>query len=229
MWERGRRSSSFGVAQPAQSPAATQGTDASTARNARARGLLTFSIFLLCASYPSPLRADAEPTPWSVSLFAGRGTDNLLQDIIRFRSPEFNRFYLVSAAAARRLAALGPYLSLEGELQTARHLEDDGATELNPLIVLRWSLLPWSKLLPGSFAFGNGVSYASALPRSEDTGETGLSRLLYSILLEFDVGIPGTERFSVIARVHHRSGVFGIFTERSQGSNYLCAGAKVRF
>jgi len=49
------------------------------------------------------------------------------------------------------------------------------------------------------------------------------------LLLELTLSLPNTPRWNLIARLHHRSGVGGIFNGVNGGSNALGLGIKYKF
>jgi hypothetical protein len=60
--------------------------------------------------------------------------------------------------------------------------------------------------------------------RDPDNSHAGT--LLHYLLIEAEVGLPDS-RWSLVARVHHRSGIFGLFSH--SGSNVLALGVRYRF
>lgn len=119
-------------------------------------------------------------------------------------------------------------LSLEAEAGFARHFETHAVYESTGAIVLRWLNPPWSKSVGGSVAFGNGLSYASRVPESEITRLPLNSKLLYYLLFDLSVSLPRQESWELLFRVHHRSGIFGLFGGVSGGSDFLCLGLRLR-
>lgn len=89
----------------------------------------------------------------------------------------------------------------------------------------------WKDMLPISFAFGKGLSYASEMPSIEgDTEDDPTNQWLNFFIVEMDVGlknIPWNPR--LLFRIHHRSGVGGIYCPKTCGSNFLTSGIKVSF
>jgi hypothetical protein len=59
-----------------------------------------------------------------------------------------------------------------------------------------------------------------------DPDNSDAAALLHYVMLEASFGLPNS-RWSVVARVHHRSGIFGLFSH--SGSNVLSAGLRYRF
>ncbi|MEO8331631.1 MAG: hypothetical protein ABI479_04305 [Gallionella sp.] len=82
------------------------------------------------------------------------------------------------------------------------------------------------------FGAGAGLSYALGNPSYEDGPKDNPQRryrLQLLALFEFEFRLRAYENFSVITRVHHRSGVYGLIAPRHAGSNFLAAGVRYRF
>lgn len=108
--------------------------------------------------------------------------------------------------------------------------------EYNALLILRWLKFPWNRYLVTSFAFGDGLSYATKEPpiemdqHNKNHGiENETSQLLNYMLFELAFALPQYQKFNVIFRIHHRSGIFGLFNGVSGGSNFVGAGMKYNF
>lgn len=92
---------------------------------------------------------------------------------------------------------------------------------------------------PFSFAFGEGQSYATENPKLEnlrkgyDNGRFALddiqSRpLLNYLVFELDYTLPWLESSKIFARIHHRSGIYGVYCPPTPpcGSNFIVYGFK---
>jgi hypothetical protein len=112
-----------------------------------------------------------------------------------------------------------------------KHFGTQDHWELNPVLVLRWITFPWNRWADTSTAIGLGVSYATEIPEIEARRHpnTRSAHLLAYLMIELSVGIPGAPAFSLVARVHHRSGAWGLFSDVHGASNALALGIKYRF
>jgi hypothetical protein len=101
----------------------------------------------------------------------------------------------------------------------------------NGTVSLRWLPFPWDRHLDTSFAFGNGLSYATEEPPLEimDSDDNKSSQWLYYLFLEFAFAHPDHRHWDLFIRVHHRSGVFGLFHDVDSGSNFIGPGLRYRF
>lgn len=126
---------------------------------------------------------------------------------------------------------LGPFigpLTLEAEWQLANHQGLQTHSETNALLIARLGGMS-NDPLPVSLAVGSGISLASAEPKLEKA-ENETNPVLYYLMTEIDVGIPSFPRNPrMMLRIHHRSGVFGVFCPGICGSNFITYGLKIAF
>ena len=144
----------------------------------------------------------------------------------------FEDSYLVALALNKRMASYyQDKIDLELEGQIVKHFDDQDHWEFNGLAAARWLPFPWDKYLDTSFAFGAGLSYASETPKVEEQrrGEGQTQSFLSYLMLELEFALPEAQHWSVITRVHHRSGAFGLFNGVTGGSNAVAFGVRYRF
>ncbi|ADH84873.1 hypothetical protein [Desulfurivibrio alkaliphilus] len=132
--------------------------------------------------------------------------------------------YVWVAGAARKLAAYGDYLSVEGEFNAGRNTGRQDHIEINTAAVLRWHAFPWRRQVATSVAWGLGLSYALARPAIEDQPDRRASRSLLFMPTELTLGPPGAN-WQMLLRIHHRSGAFGVVDEAT-GSNFIALGLR---
>jgi hypothetical protein len=82
-----------------------------------------------------------------------------------------------------------------------------------------------------SFAVGEGLSYANTDPNFEKQlhDDKDANDLLNYLAFEFVFKLPQVQNTKLIYRLHHRSGVFGLFDDITGGSNYLSFGLRHKF
>ncbi|MCP4755795.1 MAG: hypothetical protein GY866_33440 [Proteobacteria bacterium] len=114
-------------------------------------------------------------------------------------------------------------LTFEVEGQIAKHNGLQNHWESNLLLVARLALT--EEGLPTSIAYGQGLSYALAEPVLDDAADGDSARLLHYFFVELAIGFP---EFShdprLVLRIHHRSGVFGVYCSDRCGSNIPAVG-----
>ncbi|MDH7500088.1 MAG: hypothetical protein QHH30_06835 [candidate division NC10 bacterium] len=137
--------------------------------------------------------------------------------------------YLTAVAISREFMTRQEKAALEVEGQIVKHFGDQKHLELNGLVIARWRSFPWDDFLQTSLAAGEGLSYATDVPEAEVSLYGKSARLLNYLLLELTLGLPQVKRWSLVARIHHRSGVFGTFNGVFGASNFICFGTRYEF
>lgn len=175
--------------------------------------------------------AAADDRKWSLTLYGATLVNADLGEIITEFPAETEDSQLFVLALAREFATMGPHLRWEVEGQLGKHFGTQNHWELNPLLVLRWVTFPWNRWVDTSAAVGLGVSLATEIPKVEAQRHpgTGSDNLLAYMLFELSLGVPGAQDWNLVARVHHRSGAFGLFNGVNGASNALALGVKYRF
>lgn len=165
------------------------------------------------------------------SLYIGQSAQNRMVHIVSRLSASRQSSYLVSAAVGTGIARHGG-LRWEVEGQLARHTGLQRHWEVNGVLVARWTRFPWDRWLDTRVAFGEGLSWATQTPPIEPRGDKdddeASNRLLNYLLLEVEAR-PPAGNWSGFFRIHHRSGVFGLFGGVEGGSNFVGLGVRRYF
>ena len=166
-----------------------------------------------------------------LTLYNGKYTDNRLGDVLASKPIDQMDSYLAVIAWSKVFQFKSPKHQWELEAQLGKHYRGQNHTELNVLAIYRWQKTPWHHILKTSFAIGDGLSYASEIPPLEAESHTnvGATRLLNYIMFEMTAAPPQAKNWALVTRVHHRSGVFGIFDDVKGGSNIIAVGLKFRY
>lgn len=168
---------------------------------------------------------------FGLAFFGGPGSMTPLVDIARVRKFELENYFILGLAFTQVLWSNQDTFSIETEESAVKHLEYAKSFSFNGAFVLRWLKTPWSSFAGksrSSFAFGNGLSYASAIPYLETTLPR-TSALLYHLFLEITLSLEAQSPWEALFRIQHRSGAFGLFNEVVGGSDFLCLGLRYRF
>ncbi|MDO3377938.1 hypothetical protein [Geoalkalibacter halelectricus] len=176
---------------------------------------------------PSTAQAAAREYPWSLIGYGAVYTPNRLKEIFVNRH-SYEDSYLAALALNREFARTGSWLAWEGEGQVVKHFGRQDHWEYNALVVARWLRFPWNHRVETSLAVGEGISFATRKPKLEDKGRENVSQLLNYLLFELTLG-PPQSRWYWSGRIHHRSGVFGLYNGVRGGSNFVGMGAGYRF
>ncbi|MCP5483321.1 MAG: hypothetical protein H7A21_17935 [Spirochaetales bacterium] len=169
-----------------------------------------------------------------VSVYHGSFSKTNLGDILLAGETHYYDSYITVAALNRDIPYRVGGLEFEAEGQIVRHSGLQKHLEYNGLLMGRLGD-PWSGW-PFSIAVGEGLSFATRNPDLEnprrgldDPGrESEWSRnLLNYMVFELEMALPlDSYRPRAFFRIHHRSGIYGIFCPPTCGSNYLAYGIK---
>lgn len=175
----------------------------------------------------------AGPGGRAITAYTGQYIDSgLFDEIVILQEWDAQDSYLAALAYAERFHTFADGAAQwEWEGQVAQHFGDQTHQEFNALVVLRWKRFPWNERVRTTAALGEGLSWATEVPPLEiaSQGNQGATDLLNYLLMELTFGLPNSERWDFVLRVHHRSGIFGTFDGVSGGSNVLAVGLKYTF
>jgi hypothetical protein len=101
--------------------------------------------------------------------------------------------------------------------------------EFDPYLSFRWANWPWNDHVVTSLAVGEGISYATSVPNVEIRNNKDTKRLLNYLMLEAAFAMPSHPDVQFIARIHHRSGAFGLYHAGNTGSNDIGVGIRYLF
>lgn len=101
--------------------------------------------------------------------------------------------------------------------------------EFNPYLSFRWANWPWNHRVVTSLAIGEGLSYDTSVSSLEKRTNQNTKRLLNYLMLEAAFGLPQYPEVQLFARIHHRSGAYGLYRAGNTGSNSVGAGVRYLF
>ncbi|NKB47568.1 MAG: hypothetical protein GKR77_07255 [Legionellales bacterium] len=192
------------------------------------------------STWPYQNPAPDTDTPWYVLAYYGQMTSTTLTRVVFFK--EFateKRTHLFSLEGGKTLTHANvvrrifePFVS---DLDFALNftLQDDPVGtifQVNPFLRFVWKHFPWDRYVITTFAVGEGVSYSSKIPSRElrdTTKAANARRFLNFLMFEATFSLPQYPQWQLIYRIHHRSGVFGLYTPGIVGSTAM--GVAVRY
>lgn len=169
-------------------------------------------------------------TDWSVTLYGAVMLDGNLIDASIFYTG-FEHSYFWVAALGKRLVSYQEKIDVEVEGQIVKHYGAQDHWEFNGLVTARWLPLPWDDYLDTSIAGGAGLSYANEIPKLEEerNGEGQTEKVLVYLMIELAFSLPEIPNWSLVTRIHHRSGAFGLFSGVTGSSNAWGFGIRYAF
>lgn len=166
-----------------------------------------------------------------LSFFSGRYTDDYLADNVIFLSNiNYEDSWIMGATVSKVISEIQTNYYWELEAQLAKHFGVQQHWELNGLFIFRLTNFPWNRLVFTTLGIGEGISHASKIPSIERSSHTnrGAAKTLNYLLIETTFSSNKSSRWQMYLRIHHRSGVFGLFNGVRGGSNIICLGLKKR-
>jgi hypothetical protein len=187
-------------------------------------------LFLLSLSFPLPFAHSEEARDRYITVYGAAMTDGELPMTSVLKANPDRDFRFAAVTAGKKIGNLFDRVDLELEGQIVKHIVGQHHWEFNALVVARWLRFPWNDAVKTSFAVGEGLSLASETPLFEEKyhGEETNTFLNY-LMFEFDFALPKNPRWSLVTRLHHRSGVYGLFNGVDGASNALGLGIRYRF
>lgn len=181
----------------------------------------------------------------SVSVYAGQGANHNLRELpgrIITRSLDWDKTYFTALGFGKIRGTLGQSIeSLQGtpfasfrhgyETVLVKHFGLQSNAEAGAAYMLKTPDLQLGEL-GLNFGAGAGLSYALGNPSYEDGPDNDPARryrMQLLALFELEWRMIGFDNLSVITRVHHRSGVYGLIAPRHVGSNFLAVGVRHKF
>ncbi len=189
---------------------------------------LLFLILFAGVLTPSVLSQQVLAADRILTVYSGKYTDHSLGKLFTKFPIRYEDSYIFAIAPGYIFSRPSPNRQWELEAQVVKHYGIQTHWEFNGVIIFRWNHFPWNEYVRTTLAIGDGLSYATEVPPLELSSQTnsGATKLLNYFLLEMSLSPPANKNWAFIARIHHRSGVYGIFDNVSGGSNVISAGMK---
>ena len=200
------------------------------------------SVILLALALAAPALAQSRGAADSVMIFGGVASETNFTDLlIAPWTAELNAIGVVGGSFSHRFGTvneltggighLGDDLTVEGEAGISARFGDEDLGEAWTALYLRYDGLPWNDTVYTTIGVNTGVSLLTNLSDFERwRDEKGRSSVfLHYLGPEFTFANPENKDLELVLRLHHRSGVFGLFDGVVSGSTFLSAGVRVRF
>lgn len=170
---------------------------------------------------------------WAVTFYSGPFTSQQTGKIFFNFNAQFERSAILALELSKKLGTvLDDRLQFELATGLVKHVGRQHHWEVDaPVFIARWKQFPWNETVRTTFAIGDGVSFASRLPRHEveRRGRDECAKTLNYLMAEITFGHKSLPNWDFVLRYHHRSGVFGLYDGVHDGSNVLAAGIKYKF
>ena len=205
--------------------------------------LFPFTAIRAASAFPEPNiyphdQKLYDQLPWMLTYYYGITGDNAL---LQMMVGQFNRWpeHIQAAELAdtldednffrRFFNPIVGVVQLAGIITVRSGTHQHTIYEFDPYIAFRWANLPWNDYVTTSLAIGEGVSYASSVPYIEKIGNDNVKRFLNFVMVEATFAVPAYPQLQLLARIHHRSGAFGLYQADNSGSNAFSLGIRYLF
>ena len=176
--------------------------------------------------------------PWSVMYYYGFTVSDPLVRIFllqthrwpeHIQSLELAKTLDENNIVRRFFSPVAGVVQIAGNVTYRVGSNQDNITEFDPYIMWRWANLPWNHYVTTSLALAEGVSYASSIPAIEMRSNNNTKRLLNYLMFEATLALPNYPQLQLVARIHHRSGAYGLYHAGNTGSNDIGLGIRYLF
>ncbi|TAK73128.1 MAG: hypothetical protein EPO11_08910 [Gammaproteobacteria bacterium] len=201
-------------------------------------------LIILWGSFISFTAMGATPSlydqhPWSVLYYYGFTVNNSLLQVLSLQDLDRWPEHIQSVEVAHTLSEdnflrrlVNPIVGvvqLAGNVTVRDGDNEHTIYEFDPYVIFRWANLPWNQYVNTSFAFAEGVSYATSVPAIEKDDNDNTKRFLNYLMFEATFALPSYPQLQLAARVHHRSGAYGLYHAGNSGSNDIGIGISYLF
>ncbi len=180
--------------------------------------------------------------PWAVSIDYGRMTHSILNRVLRFNYElPLGRSKIYGVRGSYQLDRqfflrrwLQPLVSTIELTGNVAYFDDPNGHiyQFNPYLFFRWRKFPWNEYLLTTIGIGEGMSWSSGIPQREirDTKKAlNARKFLNYLYFEITASIPKYPNWQLVYMVHHRSGVFGLYSPGITGSTAIGIGIRYLF
>lgn len=210
--------------------------------DATMKKIITLTLCLIATTFLShsvtaePQNTSITNYPWAVLAYIGRMTN---QELLALNYT-FTDETLYSLEVSHQLSETNivrrffqPFITTVDVAGNVTYRDDPVGPiyEFIPYFDLRWANFPWNRYIATTIAVGEGISYVTQAPLVEtenaSNGET--QNILNYLMLEITFALPKHPQWQLVARIHHRSGVFGLYNAENAGSSAVGLGVRYLF
>jgi hypothetical protein len=202
------------------------------------------SAILAALWLASPASAGSRGADDSIMIFGGVASEtNFTELMFSPWSTHLNPIGVAGASYSHRLGTvnellgggglghIGDDFTVEAEGGTSFRFGDENLGEAWAALYLRYDGLPWNDTVYTTIGANTGVSLLTNLSDFEAWRDSNgkSSVLLHYLAPELTFADPENKDLELVIRLHHRSGVFGLFDGVVSGSTFISAGFRMRF
>lgn len=206
---------------------------------------ITRAIFLfLSYIFVAQVFAQTDQAPpqnnWGLAYFHGWMTDNNILPLIFMHDVKFEYGTTNFLDLSHTLSPDNPIRHFLQPIASSVEFANEFGVRNDPngtiyegdtYLMLRWEKFPWDKYVINTFGLGDGLSYVTSIPLREEQNSSNNDpkRLLNFLAVETTIALPKYPDTSLVVRIHHRCGAWGLFGAGNLSSNDFEVGMRYRF
>nr|WP_232227809.1 hypothetical protein [Leptospira wolbachii] len=205
------------------------------------KSVVVISVYLFSTFIPiKDLNSISIPKEnWNLVMYGGIFTTTDLIPIVFRQKTDYKESYIGSLGISRPLDYRIRWFDFLWEGNVTKHFGEMNHWELNGFYIVKIDRMYGS---PISLSLGEGLSLASENPKLENKAKgyylDGLQKdaiesraLLNYMMVEISSYLPFERKTELFLRVHHRSGIFGLYCppDPNCGSNFVSYGFRTSF
>ena len=176
-------------------------------------------------SFDRPDRGD----PWAATIYGGLVSRERMTTLLYKQhqaSLEEDTAFL-GGSISKRIGQWRKGFTFELEAGAGYRFSNEDAGEFWGALFARYDRFPWNEKVYTTIAISTGLNYATRVSEIEYAENN--SNLLHYLAPEITVANPNNKNLEGVLRLHHRSGVYGLFNGVRSGTNVVTLGLRKRF
>ncbi len=189
-------------------------------------------------SSETPALKPDRPAEWAVTVMGGVLNETSFGSILFAPwTSDFVDTQLLSVTVSKRVhefnqdSIFGQYWFIDWEAGAGQRFGNSKASEFWTAFYINYDGFPWSNTIYMTVGTSIGLNYATSISDLEvrKSGNGKGNKLLHYFSPEITFADPDNKDLAIVARWHHRSGVFGLFDGVKGGSTFLTIGIRRHF
>lgn len=169
---------------------------------------------------------------WAATIYGGFASENRFSKILLtpWEAELETDTPWIGGSLSKRIGTWGKSIAFELEGGAGYRFGDEDTGEVWGALYVRYDNFFWNDTVYTTLAASTGLNYASRIsPIERDKNDGDGSKLLHFFAPEVTFARPEDKNTELVFRLHHRSGVFGLFNGVSSGTNIPTIGLRKRF
>ncbi len=168
---------------------------------------------------------------WAVTVYGGLVSENKFSRLLftPWDAEVDEDTPWLGLSLSKRMWTWGEDIAFELEGGAGYRFGDEKTGEFWGALYTRYDGFFWNDTIYTTIAGSTGLNYATRVSPFERNKRDGGAKLLHYFAPEITFADPDDKNLELVVRLHHRSGVFGLFDGVSSGTNTVTLGLRKRF